>query len=148
MRCRNPRGAGALDAATADALTNRGVQIVALAGYMKKLGPRTLARFRNRVVNVHPSLLPKYGGRGMYGERVHAAVLAARERETGVTVHIANGEYDEGAILAQESVPVMDGDTPSTLAARVLEREHVIYPETLRRIAMGEVVLDAGEKAR
>ena len=140
----------ALDAAIADALTNRGVQIVALAGYMKKLGPRTLARFPNRVVNIHPSLLPKHGGRGMYGERVHAAVLAARERETGVTVHIANGEYDEGTILAQESVPVMDDDTPSTLAARVLEREHVVYPQALQSIAMGEVVLsgDAGEKAR
>ena len=138
----------ALDAAIADALANSCVELVALAGYMKKLGPRTLARFHNRALNIHPSLLPKYGGRGMYGERVHAAVLAARERETGVTVHIANGEYDEGTILAQESVPVMDGDTPSTLAARVLEREHVVYPQTLRRIAMGEIVLDAGAKAR
>ena len=140
----------ALDAAIADALTSRGVRLVALAGYMKKLGPKTLSRFPNRVLNIHPSLLPKHGGRGMYGERVHAAVLASGERETGVTVHIANGEYDEGEILAKESVPVMDGDTPSTLAARVLEREHVVYPQTLRRIAMGEIVLggDAGEKAR
>ena len=131
----------ALDSAIADALANRGVDLIALAGYMKKLGPRTLARFPNRIVNVHPSLLPKYGGRGMYGERVHAAVLAAGERETGVTVHIANGEYDSGMILVQERVPVLEGDTPSTLAARVLEREHVIYPQTLQRIALGEIVL-------
>ena len=138
----------ALDAAIADALTNRGVRLVALAGYMKKLGPRTLARFPNRVLNVHPSLLPKHGGRGMYGERVHAAVLAAGERETGVTVHIANGEYDEGTILAQSRVPVMEGDTPSTLAARVLDLEHVIYPQTLRRIAAGEIFLTQDADAR
>ena len=131
----------ALDAAIADALANHGVDLIALAGYMKKLGARTLALFPNRVVNVHPSLLPKYGGRGMYGERVHAAVLAAGESETGVTVHLVNGEYDSGMILAQERVSVLEGDTPSTLAARVLEREHDVYPQTLQRIASGEMVL-------
>ena len=133
----------ALDAAIADALANRGVRLVALAGYMKMLGPRTLARFRNRVINIHPALLPKFGGRGMYGERVHAAVLAAGERETGVTVHLANGEYDSGAIIAQERVPVLAGDAPSALAARVLEREHAVYPQTIQRIAAGEIDLDA-----
>ena len=139
----------ALDAAMTEALANRGAELVALAGYMKKVGPRTLARFRNRAVNVHPSLLPKFGGRGMRGERVHAAVLAAGERETGVTVHLADGEYDSGAIIAQERVPVLPDDTPSTLAARVLEREHDIYPRTLQRIAAGEVDLDAlAESAR
>lgn len=139
----------ALDAAIAEALANRGAELVALAGYMKKLGPRTLARFRNRVLNVHPSLLPKFGGRGMYGERVHAAVLAAGERETGVTVHLADGEYDRGAIVAQSRVPVLPDDTPASLAARVLEREHVFYPQTLSRVADGEIDLDAlAESAR
>ncbi len=133
----------ALDAAIADELANRGVELVALAGYMKKLGPRALARFRNRVVNVHPALLPKYGGRGMRGVRVHEAVLAAGERETGVTVHLANGEYDSGATIAQERVPVHAGDSPDTLAARVLEREHALYPRTLQRVAAGEIDLDA-----
>ena len=138
----------ALDAAIADELANRGVRLVALAGYMKKLGPQTLARFPNRVVNVHPSLLPKYGGRGMRGERVHAAVLAAGERETGVTVHLANAEYDSGAIIAQERVPVLPGDSPHTLAARVLEREHALYPRTLQRVAAGEIDLDALAESR
>lgn len=139
----------ALDAAMADALANRGAELVALAGYMKMLGPRTLARFRNRVLNVHPSLLPKFGGRGMYGERVHAAVLAAGERETGVTVHLADGEYDRGAIVAQSRVPVLPDDTPASLAARVLEREHVFYPQTLIGVADGEIDLDAlAESAR
>ena len=138
----------ALDAAIADALADRGVELVALAGYMKKLGPRTLARFRNRVVNVHPALLPKYGGRGMYGARVHAAVLDAGERETGVTVHLADGEYDRGATIAQSRVPILAGDTPSTLAARVLEREHALYPQTLSRVANGEIDLDAVAEAR
>lgn len=132
-----------LDAAIAEALANRGAELVALAGYMKMLGPRTLARFRNRVLNVHPSLLPKFGGRGMYGERVHAAVLAAGERETGVTVHLADGEYDRGAIIAQSRVPVLPDDTPASLAARVLEREHVLYPQTLSGVADGEIDLDA-----
>ena len=138
----------ARDAAIADALANRGVQLAALAGYMKKLGPRALGRFPNRVVNIHPSLLPKFGGRGMYGGRVHAAVLAAGERETGVTVHLANGEYDRGPIIAQSRLPVFADDTPETLAARVLEREHVFYPEILRRIADGEIDLDALAEAR
>ena len=138
----------ALDAAIGEALANRGVRLVALAGYMKKLGPRALGRFSNRVVNIHPSLLPKFGGRGMYGGRVHAAVLAAGERETGVTVHLANGEYDRGPIIAQSRLPVFADDTPETLAARVLEREHVFYPEILRRIADGEIDLDALAEAR
>ena len=138
----------ALDAAIADALANRGVRLVAMAGYMKKLGPRTLGRFPNRVVNIHPSLLPKFGGRGMYGGRVHAAVLAAGERETGVTVHLANGEYDRGPVIAQSKLPVRADDTPATLAARVLEREHLFYPEILRRVADGEIDLDALAGAR
>ena len=132
-----------LDAAIADALMLRGVELVALAGYMRKLGPETLRRFRNRILNVHPALLPKFGGQGMYGERVHSAVLAAGEQVSGVSVHLVDEEYDRGPVIAQSEVPVLPGDTPDTLAARVLEQEHLIYPRTIQRIASGEIDLDA-----
>lgn len=131
-----------LDRAITDTLKRRGVSLVILAGYMKLLGPRALCEYRNRVLNVHPSLLPKFGGRGMYGERVHAAVLAAGERESGVTVHIVDERYDHGPIVAQATVPALPGDSPESLAARVLEREHSLYPQTIQRIATGEIDLD------
>ena len=132
-----------LDAAIADTLTSHGVELVALAGYMKKLGPRTLGRYRNRILNVHPALLPKFGGQGMYGERVHAAVLAAGESVSGVSVHLVDEEYDQGPVIAQAEVHVLPGDTPDTLATRVLEQEHLLYPQTIRRIASGELDLDS-----
>ena len=131
-----------LDAAIADALASHGVELVVLAGYMKKLGPRTLERYHNRILNVHPALLPKFGGRGMYGERVHSAVLAACERVSGVSIHIVDEEYDRGPVIAQAQIPVMDDDTPETLAARVLEMEHILYPRTIHLIAIGELDLD------
>ena len=134
---------GDLDAAIEGALAGHGVEIVVLAGYMRMLGPRVLGRYRGRVLNVHPALLPAYGGRGMYGERVHAAVLAAGERVTGVTVHLVDEEYDQGRILAQAEVPVLEGDTVESLRLRVLRREHELYPETLQRIATGEIELPA-----
>ncbi len=124
-----------LDEAIADTLRQHGVQVVALAGYMKMLGPRTLEAYRNRILNVHPALLPKFGGRGMYGERVHRAVLESGDTVSGVTVHLVDEEYDRGPIVAQAEVPVLPGDTPETLAARVLEQEHILYPETIQRIA-------------
>lgn len=134
-----------LDQAILDALILHRVDVVALAGYMKKLGPKTLAHFRGRILNIHPALLPKHGGKGMYGIRVHEAVIAAGETESGVTVHLVTEEYDRGPILAQVRVPVMPGDTPETLAERVLVQEHILYPATLQRIATGEIVL-SGEK--
>lgn len=127
----------ALDAAIVAALQTHGVEIVCLAGYMKKLGARTLAAYRGRILNIHPSLLPKFGGRGMYGIRVHEAVLAAGEKESGATVHLIDGEYDHGPVLAQEKVPVCDGDTPELLQARVLEVEHRLYTATLQKVADG-----------
>lgn len=130
-----------LDRAILDTLVRHKVDVVALAGYMKKLGPRTLAHFRGRILNIHPALLPKHGGKGMYGIHVHEAVIAAGEKESGVTVHLVNEEYDRGPILAQVRVPVEPGDTPETLAERVLVQEHIIYPATLEKIAMGEIVL-------
>jgi phosphoribosylglycinamide formyltransferase-1 len=114
---------------------------IVLAGYMKKLGPKVLQKYKGRILNVHPSLLPKYGGKGMCGEAVHAAVLAAGEKETGVTIHLVDEQYDHGKVLAQCLVPVSDGDTVESLAGRVLEREHVFLVETLDRIVHGEIPL-------
>jgi len=131
----------ALDEAIATALTGHDVSGVVLAGYMKMVGPVTLDRFRGRILNIHPALLPKYGGRGFYGRAVHEAVLAAGETESGVTVHVVDEVYDHGPILAQARVPVLPGDTPGSLANRVLEQEHTLYAETLQRIAMGEISL-------
>ena len=123
-------------------LRQHGVNTVILAGYMKPIGPRTLAAYRGRILNIHPALLPKFGGRGMYGKRVHEAVLNAGERVTGVSVHVVDDLYDHGRVLAQCEVPVRDGDTADSLAERVLHEEHRLYSETLRRIAAGEIVLD------
>jgi phosphoribosylglycinamide formyltransferase-1 len=117
------------------------VELVVLAGYMKKVGPRTLRHFAGRVLNIHPALLPKFGGQGMYGRRVHEAVLAAGERETGVTIHLVDDEYDHGRILGQCRVPVLPGDTVESLAQRVLQREHEFLVEMLVRIVSGAVAL-------
>lgn len=131
----------ALDAAMAATLAGYAVDLVVLAGYMKRLGPGVLARWQGRIVNVHPSLLPRFGGKGMYGERVHAAVLAAGETVTGATIHHLTEEYDQGPIIAQVAVPVEPGDTAATLAARVLPHEHALYVDTLARIARGDLSL-------
>lgn len=131
----------ALDQAIADTLKRHRVDLVVLAGYMKKIGFKTLQAYRDRIINIHPALLPKFGGPGMYGMRVHEAVLAAGERQTGVTVHLVDEEYDRGAILAQQTVPVLEHDTPATLASRVLEAEHECLVDTLRRILAGEIAL-------
>jgi phosphoribosylglycinamide formyltransferase-1 len=133
----------ALDRAILAALREHGATLVVLAGYMRRLGPRTLAAYAERVLNIHPALLPAFGGQGMYGLRVHEAVLAAGVRVSGCTVHLVTAEYDQGAVVAQERVPVQPGDTPETLQARVLEQEHRLYAETLRRIAAGELRLPA-----
>jgi phosphoribosylglycinamide formyltransferase-1 len=134
----------ALDDAIREALERHGAELVFLAGYMKKLGPRTLARYRGRILNTHPALLPSYGGRGMYGRHVHEAVIAAGERETGVSIHVVDAEYDTGPVVAQCRIPVEPGDTPETLAERLLEREHRFVVETLRRIEDRELPLPLG----
>ncbi len=109
---------------------------VVLAGYLKLV--EIPERWRGRVVNIHPALLPKFGGPGMYGHRVHEAVLAAGERESGCTVHFADDRYDTGPIILQRRCPVVPGDTPESLAARVFEQECLAYPEALRRLLSGE----------
>ena len=110
-----------------------GAEIVVLAGYMRVLSPEIIAEFRDRIFNIHPSLIPKYCGKGFYGMRVHKAVIEAGEKESGATVHYVDEGVDTGAIILQEKVPVLDGDTPETLAARVLETEHEILARGLER---------------
>ncbi len=134
-------GPGELDEAILHIFLSHAIDIIVLAGYMKKLGPKTLSHFQGRILNIHPALLPKFGGEGMYGMNVHKAVIAAGEKESGVTIHLVDEQYDTGAIIAQIKVPVLTDDTPETLAARVLEQEHLLYPETLRRIVTGELHL-------
>lgn len=129
------------DVAICDALESRGVELVVLAGYMRKLGPRTLARYRNRILNVHPALLPRHGGQGMYGGAVHEAVLASGDVVTGVSVQIVDEEYDHGPVIAQRQTAVLEGDTVEALSARVLKLEHELYVETIGRIASGDITL-------
>ncbi len=111
------------------------VDIVILAGYMKKIGLKLLEAFEGKILNIHPALLPKFGGDGMYGRLVHEAVLEEGEKESGPTVHIVDSEYDRGPILEQRKIPVLPDDTPETLAARVLIEEHKIYPDVIQRIS-------------
>ena len=136
-------GPALLDAAIRDCLARHNVDLVLLAGYMKLLGGATLARYRGRVLNSHPALLPKFGGKGMYGSRVHQAVLEAGERVTGVTIHQVDDQYDHGATLAQCRVKVCPRDTLADLEERVKRRERLFWVETLSRIAAGEIALDA-----
>jgi phosphoribosylglycinamide formyltransferase-1 len=126
----------ALDAAIWAVLERHAVDVVVLAGYMKQLGPQTLNRFRGKVLNTHPALLPKFGGQGMYGMHVHRAVLAAAEATTGASVHLVTEEYDAGPVIAQCEVPVEPGDTPETLAVRVQARERKLLIEVLAEIAV------------
>lgn len=112
-------------------LEERSVELVVLAGFLRKIHPDIVAAYRGRMLNIHPSLLPAYGGKGMYGRRVHEAVLAAGERETGVTVHHVTDEIDGGAIVAQDRVPIAPGETVATLEAKIHHLEHSLYPRAI-----------------
>ncbi|ABB23319.1 phosphoribosylglycinamide formyltransferase [Pelodictyon luteolum] len=118
------------------ALEAYGIETILLAGYMRKIPAEVTVAYRGNILNIHPALLPKFGGEGMYGIHVHTAVLAAGEQQSGASVHFVDEEYDRGEILLQGTVPVMEGDTPETLAARVLECEHRIYPEALEKLLL------------
>jgi phosphoribosylglycinamide formyltransferase-1 len=107
-----------------------GVDLVCLAGWLRLL--KIPAAYAGRVLNIHPSLLPEFGGKGMYGIHVHQAVLAARKKVSGCTVHLVDDEYDHGAIILQRTCPVVSGDTPQALAKRVFEEEKIAYPEAIR----------------
>jgi len=116
-------------------LESHRIDLIALAGYLKMVAPAVITRYRGKIVNIHPGLLPKYGGKGMYGHFVHEAVVKAKEKETGVTIHVVDEIYDHGAILACEKVPVFPEDTPDELARRVLKVEHVLYPRVLKELS-------------
>lgn len=115
-----------------------GATVVCLAGFTRLLPSEVLYAFPGRVLNVHPSLLPRHGGPGMYGRRVHEAVLAAGDAESGCTIHHVTERYDEGAVVLQARCPVLPGDTPESLAARVLGLEHLAYTEAVRRVLSHE----------
>ena len=119
-------------------LQERKIDYIALAGYLKLLPSSVVAAYSKRIVNIHPALLPKYGGKGMYGHHVHEAVLASGDKESGVTIHLVDEIYDHGKILDQARVPVLPDDTPDSLAARVLEQEHKLYPRALNKLISGE----------
>lgn len=114
-----------------------GVDFIALAGFLLLIRNPLLHVFNNRIVNTHPGLLPKFGGKGMYGDHVHQAVVDARERESGVSIHLVNGRFDEGQILAQEKVQVLEGDSAQTLSERVRAVERVLYPKVLNQLVTG-----------
>jgi phosphoribosylglycinamide formyltransferase-1 len=122
-----------------------GIDLVVLAGWLQLVPVEVVARFHGRMLNVHPALLPAFAGKGMYGMRVHRAVIAAGVRVSGATVHLVDERYDEGAIVAQWPVPVLPGDTPEALAARVLAVEHRILPLAVEALARGEAAAGAVE---
>lgn len=130
-----------LDTAIMDVLRQHDTELIVLAGYMKKIGDKILAAFHGQILNIHPALLPKFGGKGMYGKRVHEAVLSSNESESGATVHLVDNQYDQGPILAQNKVPVLPDDTPDSLAERVLKEEHQIYWQTIAKIVSGDITL-------
>ena len=134
-----PTGRAELDAV----LDRHDVELVVLAGYLRHVPHAVVHRYAGRIVNVHPALLPAFGGPGMYGVRVHEAVLAAGVTVTGVTVHFVDEEYDRGTIIAQWPVPVLRGDDAQALAARVLRVEHLLYPRVVDAAAGGAVTLAA-----
>lgn len=120
----------------------RRVNLVCLAGFLLKIEPNMVKRFKNRMLNIHPALLPKFGGKGMYGHFVHEAVLKAGEKESGCSVHLVDDQFDHGAVILQRKVPVLPGDDPQTLAARVLEQEHALFPEAIRAFVHSPIYPD------
>jgi formyltetrahydrofolate-dependent phosphoribosylglycinamide formyltransferase len=123
-------------------LEEHAIDLVVLAGYLRLVPGPVVARFRGRIVNVHPALLPAFGGPGMYGQRVHRAVIESGVRVTGVTAHFVDEQYDRGRIIAQWPVPVFPGDDAGMLASRVLRVEHIIYPRVVNSVASGKTTLE------
>ncbi len=116
-------------------LEQHAVGLVVLAGYLKRIPPKVIRAYHRRIINVHPGLLPDFGGPGMYGGKVHAAVIAAGARSTGVTAHFVDDELDHGPRIAEWRIPVRDDDTPESLATRVLRVEHLVYPRVVDMVA-------------
>ena len=127
-----------LDESMHNHLADENIDLVVLAGYMKKLGPRVLEDYRDRIINVHPSLLPRHGGPGFYGSRVHKAVIESGDSETGATVHLVNDDYDMGKALLQEKITVKVDDTPDSLAERLQPIEHKLLIEVIQQFSAGK----------
>jgi formyltetrahydrofolate-dependent phosphoribosylglycinamide formyltransferase len=126
----------------ANALKRKDVNLVCLAGFMLKLEPCMVRAFQNRIINIHPALLPKFGGKGMYGHHVHEAVLTADEKESGCTIHLVDEQFDHGPIIAQSKVEVAEGDTPDSLAQKIHKKEHELYVSVVKDICSGTLNLD------
>lgn len=131
----------AADLALRDAMEVAQVELIVLSGYLRKLGPATLARYENRVINIHPGLLPEFGGEGMYGRHVHEAVIEAGARLSGATIHLVDEEYDRGPILARRELALETGETVDSLEQRITTLEPLFFVETLQAIAAGELAL-------
>jgi len=129
----------AADARLADEMAANGVEVIVLSGYLRQLGPRALSRYAGRILNIHPGPLPQFGGHGMYGRRVHEAVIAAGVAESGICIHLVDEEYDRGPVIARLSVPLEPGETAETLEARVTALEPGFFVATLREIAAGRM---------
>jgi phosphoribosylglycinamide formyltransferase-1 len=125
-------------------LDSHGADFIVLAGYMKKIDSRIIMRYRNRIINVHPALLPAFGGHGMYGHHVHEAVIAQHATRSGATVHVVDEDFDHGPIVLQESILVEEGDTPESLAEKVLEIEHRILPRAVQLFAGEKIHINNG----
>lgn len=119
-------------------LKKYGINFIVLAGFLWKIPTYLVKAFDKRIINIHPALLPKYGGKGMYGNHVHKAVLANKEKESGITIHFVNEHYDEGAVVFQAKTPVAAGDTTETLAAKIHKLEHQYYPKVIEKIISNE----------
>ncbi len=117
------------------------VDLIALAGYMKKLSPQVVRTFKNRIINIHPALLPEFGGKGMFGIHVHEAVRKSGAKTTGVSVHLVDEKYDHGPIVFQKEIPVKENDTPKTLQKRVLKVEHQVYPYVIGLFARNKILI-------
>lgn len=135
---------GAADARLRDAMVEAGVDLIVLSGYLRRLGPKTLTRYAGCILNIHPGPLPAFGGEGMYGRRVHEAVIAAGVAESGVAVHVVDEEYDHGPVLARAATPVLAGDTVETLEARITALEPPFFVETIARVVSGDLKLPKG----
>ena len=131
----------AADARLAEAMAAHGVEVIVLSGYLRQLGPRTLGRYAGKILNIHPGPLPAFGGHGMYGRRVHEAVIAGGAPESGICIHLVDEEYDRGPVIARRTVSLEAGDTAQTLEARVTAQEPGFYLETLRKLTSGELRL-------
>jgi len=137
----NAKNAADPDQVIADLLSDHHIDLVICSGYMKLIGPKTIAAAHGAILNVHPALLPKYGGKGMYGRHVHQAVYDAKDKETGITIHLVDSEYDRGRILAQKRIPVDDGDSVEVIEEKVKSAEPDFYIETLAKILSGALAL-------